>query len=336
MRRLSALAIPIVLVLLAPAAAAAAPRAVSAQGSATVNGRPAVVDVVVAVPQGADANALAAQALAQEGARPFVPAGLGSFGFTTEGWSWGGVSPAMNYNGAGEPSAVNGEADVQSAMTTWSGVGTSTFGFGSLGSTGRCPSLVKECPGVQTTDGNNDVGWLSLKGCCTLGVTWYMTVAPYESDTVLNTRFAWSDDASTGTYDAETVFLHELGHTVGLGHSSDPSAVMYPTYHGLDRDLAADDRQGVTYLYPKQRATVSGTVTSSAGGTIAGATVTLAGTPYTATTDGGGFYEISGVPYPVTYDISASASRYRSWTDRLLVGSATTGLDIVLSPKARR
>ncbi len=48
------------------------------------------------------------------------------------------------------------------------------------------------------------------------------------------------------------VIAHEIGHVLGLGHSSDQSALMY--YDGTKREqasLAQDDADGFTYLYPR-------------------------------------------------------------------------------------
>lgn len=45
---------------------------------------------------------------------------------------------------------------------------------------------------------------------------------------------------------------HELGHSLGLGHSSDPNAVMYPTYEDKDSKdfkLSQDDIKGIQKLY---------------------------------------------------------------------------------------
>ncbi|HTG36269.1 MAG TPA: matrixin family metalloprotease [Thermoanaerobaculia bacterium] len=50
---------------------------------------------------------------------------------------------------------------------------------------------------------------------------------------------------------AEEVFTHELGHTLGLDHSKDRNAVMYPFVHndGRGSHLEADDRAAVAQVY---------------------------------------------------------------------------------------
>jgi Matrixin len=48
--------------------------------------------------------------------------------------------------------------------------------------------------------------------------------------------------------DLYTVALHEAGHVLGLDHSDDPNAVMYPYYH-ITTGLQADDINGIRALY---------------------------------------------------------------------------------------
>lgn len=49
-----------------------------------------------------------------------------------------------------------------------------------------------------------------------------------------------------------TVATHEFGHSLGLAHSADPRAVMYPTYRSRDISnfrLSQDDINGIQRLY---------------------------------------------------------------------------------------
>jgi hypothetical protein len=51
----------------------------------------------------------------------------------------------------------------------------------------------------------------------------------------------------------EDIAAHELGHALGLNHSTATSATMYPSYSTCSqsfRTLASDDIAGVEYLYP--------------------------------------------------------------------------------------
>jgi Matrixin/Bacterial TSP3 repeat len=56
-------------------------------------------------------------------------------------------------------------------------------------------------------------------------------------------------DSDTRNVDLLTVAAHEIGHTLGLAHSSDPNALMFPSYSGPHRFLDADDIAGVQSIY---------------------------------------------------------------------------------------
>ncbi|GAB4857263.1 hypothetical protein Ancab_015170 [Ancistrocladus abbreviatus] len=75
--------------------------------------------------------------------------------------------------------------------------------------------------------------------------------APTNGRTHYDADENWSDNPGPTQIDLESVMLHELGHVLGLAHTSDPNAVMYPSIApGVEkRDLQDDDIQGIQALY---------------------------------------------------------------------------------------
>ena len=64
-------------------------------------------------------------------------------------------------------------------------------------------------------------------------------------DMHLDADEAWKIGANTDLY---SVALHETGHALGLGHSDNPTAVMYAYYH-ISTGLTADDISGIRAIY---------------------------------------------------------------------------------------
>ena len=206
------------------------------------------VEILVEVPAGASARAAGDRALEAQGAKPAArAAAVGRLHVQRPALEH--VPVAQNYNPAGQPTTAAATA-LGNTYGDWSSVSGSTFQIASGGTTSAARRSSRDAAGRQLYDGLNDVGWARLSGG-TLGVTWYSTSID-EADMAINTRFAWSTATarrSRAAYDLETVYLHENGHVAGLGHSSDTSAVMYPSYQTARCTLAADDRNGMAALY---------------------------------------------------------------------------------------
>ena len=122
----------------------------------------------------------------------------------------------------------------------------------------ECPSLVKECKGRQYFNGDNEIAWLDIRENSVLGVVWSGTSSTGpEFDMALdNADFDWHVGADSGgisgnqQIDLQTVWLHEFGHGLGLGHSNVSGSVMEAVYDGPRRVLHSDDIAGITSLYP--------------------------------------------------------------------------------------
>ena len=77
----------------------------------------------------------------------------------------------------------------------------------------------------------------------------------YDADIVTNTAHNWADAGETcsGTeFRIEGVMVHEIGHALGLGHTSVGGATMYPSVSACNNGPAStetDDENGIDALY---------------------------------------------------------------------------------------
>ncbi len=114
---------------------------------------------------------------------------------------------------------------------------------------------------VNRTDGLNNVIWLSGAAWrysqSTLALTtrtWHVETGEiHDVDMEINANQSWAADERAGSYDIESMLLHEVGHFIGIDHTpSSFDAVMYPhiPQGAARRTLQAPDIADVCEIYP--------------------------------------------------------------------------------------
>lgn len=101
---------------------------------------------------------------------------------------------------------------------------------------------------------------------------------PIAGDVHFNDTFEWGA-SDPSRYDVFSIMLHETGHSLGLTHSSDPDAVMYPMYRGIYSSLTGTDIASARHLYAAPASAMPGGWTTSAigAGVVGGVTATEGG-----------------------------------------------------------
>jgi hypothetical protein len=149
-----------------------------------------------------------------------------------------------------------GRTRVRNAILTWNSAGSGT----------RLSATVTSVSGFSLGDGlpmlnfRDPVGVCS-GGCLAATFTGYYTQRSngtwriYDADIVTNpsVNFASLGETCSGSeFYIEGVMVHEVGHLLGLGHSSVSGATMYPSVSGCNNgpaSLATDDINAINDLY---------------------------------------------------------------------------------------
>ncbi|MCC6749766.1 MAG: matrixin family metalloprotease [Deltaproteobacteria bacterium] len=168
---------------------------------------------------------------------------------------WSTLPVKFDLHSAAAPgaSAAETQAAVRAAYKAWSTVSCSKYQTQDLGVVSR--------PNGDQRDHVNTNAWLpswpAAYGAAALGVT--QTIYDPQSgrimdaDTFYNGTKRWSVTGSPFAYDVQAVATHELGHQLGLDHSTEPTATMYYATAPGDtsqRSLHSDDLAGLCFLYP--------------------------------------------------------------------------------------
>ncbi len=202
--------------------------------------------------------------------REFIHARKKSGGFTPEfvffpdpvRWMEADSGQPIRYfvNPNASPVAGGGSAEIARAMAAWPNQSGASIQLQVAGQTGSCGIVFDNINTISFGDCLNQLD--PPVGCA--GVVALTAISfVHETKVIGGTTFSKLLEADTVFNDGMNCFLgnsanlaevacHELGHSIGLGHSTDPSAIMWASARGQGRDatLGADDKAGILAIYP--------------------------------------------------------------------------------------
>lgn len=151
---------------------------------------------------------------------------------------------------------------VLDALAAWTDVPTASIVMQDGGAVTGSPSagcdgkntIVFNDPSSSVSDPSGCSGILAVGGYCASGASRTVNGVVFhqivEGDITVNN--GWSACGFWNATNLAEVMTHELGHTIGLAHSTDATATMYAYAHfdGRGASLSPDDEAGVTFIYP--------------------------------------------------------------------------------------
>jgi hypothetical protein len=167
---------------------------------------------------------------------------------------------SFNLNPNSSPIAGGGSAEITRAMNAWAAQSGAAIRLRVAGQTASCGISMDGSNTISFGDCLNQldqpIGCAGVAALTSFSWTREFKVIGgttfsrlLETDTVFNNGMECFLGNSANLAE---VACHELGHCIGLDHSPDASAIMWPQAHGHGRDatLGADDKAGALAIYP--------------------------------------------------------------------------------------
>lgn len=162
----------------------------------------------------------------------------------------GPIQMTLSAHGSGNLPMDAVESVLQGAIQDWQNI------------PGKSYSLVYQGRSSQAAPNPNDklnsVVWMesdwpySPEVISVTSYSYYVQDPPEmaDADILLNSTYRYTTDGADHTVDLRKVLLHELGHVLGLAHTSVYHASLFPYFNVLDAPmLKPDDRAGIRFLY---------------------------------------------------------------------------------------
>jgi hypothetical protein len=276
----------------------------------------------------------------------------------------------MRFNVNGEPLAPagsdSGREQVRAAFRAWGRVPTTSFRYVEGAATTSAGFTQDGINAVSFRDPHGEISPPSgCSGVLAIGGMYFqltptMTVNGRQFSQAFEADLVFADgwDACTflpggGYYQSFSnlaeVATHELGHTLGLGHSEastvDPATGLdgatmeaFAHFDGRSASLHADDKAGVTFIYPGRTLTIqktgggSGTITSGTAGIDCGADCVAGFAPNSSVTLG--VTPAAGSTFQGYAEPGCGPTVVMS-TDRTCTANFTTDPDLLISAIAQ-